>query len=152
MRKIFYNNVGYENQIFCGCQSAFYFYTTSVVYFRRENSSPRIYSGVSPASQCGINSANGGDEQMALSFTEKLGFLREVTEFMEKNSDILKKAGFDAVAGGKEQKAKNDTVASANEKQESLKAQLHEQTKLVNSAMLCCQLNCSCLIYQAFRR
>ncbi len=26
---------------------------------------------------------------MALSFTEKLGFLREVAEFMEKNSDIF---------------------------------------------------------------
>jgi len=77
----------------------------------------------------------GGDEKMSLSFTEKLGFLQEVAEFMEKNSDALKKAGFDAVARGKEQKTKNDTVAGANEKQESLKAQLHEQTKIVNNAM-----------------
>ncbi|PIU84194.1 MAG: hypothetical protein COS68_00140 [Elusimicrobia bacterium CG06_land_8_20_14_3_00_38_11] len=38
-------------------------------------------------------------------------------------------------AGGKEQKAKNDTVASANEKQESFKSQLHEQTNTVNSDM-----------------
>lgn len=72
---------------------------------------------------------------MALSFTEKLGFLREVAEFMEKNSDALKKAGFDAVSRLKDQKIKNDSVASANEKQESLKAQLHEQTKIVNSSM-----------------
>ncbi|PIU83336.1 MAG: hypothetical protein COS68_04580 [Elusimicrobia bacterium CG06_land_8_20_14_3_00_38_11] len=72
---------------------------------------------------------------MSLSFTEKLGVLQEVAEFMGKNSDILKKVGFDADARGKDQKAKNDTVISANEKQESLKSQLHEQTKLVNSSM-----------------
>jgi hypothetical protein len=72
---------------------------------------------------------------MSLTFTEKLGLLRSTIEFMEKNADELKTAGFNTDIRLGEQQAKYDDVAAQNEKQESLKVELYEQTKLVNDSM-----------------
>ena len=72
---------------------------------------------------------------MSLSFTEKMGLLRQTVEFMEQNADMLKQAGFNTDIRLTEQKSTYDNAAAQNEKQESLKAELHEQTKIVNESM-----------------
>lgn len=72
---------------------------------------------------------------MSLSFTQKLGFLTQATEFMEKNADILKAAGFNTDIRLEQQKKLNSLAVSQNEKQEAMKGDLIEQTKAVNAAM-----------------
>lgn len=70
----------------------------------------------------------------SLTFTEKLGLISEVVEFAEKNHDKLK-SKVDLSKLVLELKDKHKKVIEENNKQENLKAQIRQQTNVVNSAM-----------------
>ncbi len=70
----------------------------------------------------------------SLTFTEKLGLIEEVLKFQESNAELLKSAGYDAVARAGSLKQKRDIMVAENEKQERMKAEAKEQTKKVRIA------------------
>jgi len=72
---------------------------------------------------------------MSMSTTEKVGFARQVLEYIEKNGEALKTAGFDAAARLKDQTDKLDAAVTANEAQDSLKTTLKKQTEKANELL-----------------
>jgi hypothetical protein len=69
-----------------------------------------------------------------LTYTERLGFARELLEFVKANIEKLKSAGLNPTEMQKVIGEKIDINVKENETQEALKARLKEQTKKLNIA------------------
>jgi ElaB/YqjD/DUF883 family membrane-anchored ribosome-binding protein len=68
-----------------------------------------------------------------LTYTERLGFARELLEFIKANTEKLKSVGLNAQDIYKKLDEKINANVKENQIQESLKAQLSDQTDKVNA-------------------
>lgn len=66
---------------------------------------------------------------MTMSVTEKLGFARQVAEYLQNNADALRAAGLDAQARLQNLQQKLNTAVTTGDAQEALKVKLKSQTE-----------------------